>query len=132
MVRVCHTSIHEAGHAFAATERGIPLIDVVIFDTSTQLEGAVTGDTAEGRVKIDMDSLKSLIVNGLVPSVDLFEFAIAGMSAEFAILGHETPGGAREDIRQFWGWTTGFSFTSLEQYEGDPRRVTRIGPTANA
>ena len=33
------------------------------------------------------------------------------------MLGHETPGGAREDIRQFWGWTTGFSFTSLEQYE---------------
>ena len=99
-----------------------------MFDISTELEDASVGQTAEGRVKIDVDALKCAIENGVVSNVDLFDFAVAGESAEFAVLGHGTRGGAKEDIRQFWGWTTGYSFTSIRQYDdilGEPLQSAR-------
>jgi hypothetical protein len=123
-----HASVHEAGHAVAAIDRGIPILSLRVHRAPTTFEGARSGETASGAVRIDRDSLASLRASGTVRNRDLFTFVLAGEAAERVLLGHETPRGAAKDVREFWAWTKGRTFTSMDEYEevlGEPFQVAR-------
>lgn len=123
-----HACVHEAGHAVAAIDHGIPILSLRVHRAATTFEGARAGETANGAVRIDIDALASLRAAGAVRNHDLFTFALAGESAERVLLGHETPHGAAKDVREFWAWTTGRTFTSMVEYEevlGEPFESAR-------
>lgn len=109
-------SIHEAGHALAAIQRGMPLIDVTIHQTPHVFDGARHLERADGKVRLDPERLQAMRAHESTFARDLFEFAIAGRTAEQEILGRDRPGGARGDLRQFWGWTKGRSFQTTAEY----------------
>lgn len=123
-----HACVHEAGHAVAAIDHGIPILSLRVHGTPTTFEGAQAGETASGVVRVDLDALASLRTSGRVRNHDLFAFALAGETAERVILGHETPRGAAKDVREFWAWTKGVTFTSMEEYAevlGEPFELAR-------
>lgn len=125
-----HASVHEAGHAIAAVDFGIPISAVSVHDAPSTFEGARAGESASGSVRIDVSAVSALRASGAVLNHALFTFALAGESAEKVLLGHETPGGAAKDIREFWAWTKGQTFTSMEEYEevlGEPFATARQG-----
>lgn len=49
--------------------------------------------------------------------IALFEVAVAGESAEKALLGHEVRGGARGDLEMFFGWVPHHRFRTFADYE---------------
>lgn len=123
-----HACVHEAGHAIAAIDHGIPILSLTIHREPTTFDGARAGETASGAVRIDVNALVSLRAAGHVRNHDLFTFALAGESAERVLLGHETPRGAAKDVREFWAWTKGLTFTSMAEYEevlGEPFETAR-------
>ena len=118
-----HACVHEAGHAIAAVDCGIPIVSLTVHHEPTTFDGARPGETASGAVRIDVDTLAALRAAGHQHNRDLFTFALAGEAAEKVILGHETPRGAARDVREFWAWTKGQTFTSMDEYRevlGEP------------
>ena len=111
-----HARVHEAGHAVAALDYGIPIRSIVVHATPSQFDGARPGESANGGVRIDVSALEAARSAGTVPNLALFIFVMAGATAEEVVLGHGTPRGAAGDIRQFWAWTKGRSFIAESEY----------------
>lgn len=109
---------------------GIPISAVSVHDAPSTFEGARRGESASGSVRIDVGAVSALRSRGALSNHALFTYALAGESAEKVLLGHKTPGGAAKDVREFWAWTKGQTFTSIGEYEevlGEPFAVARQG-----
>lgn len=111
-----HACVHEAGHTVAAGVFGIPILSVQVFAAPSALDGR-RDVTADGTVRVDIEGIAAARAAGSISNTDLFHFALAGEAAETALLGHATPHGAAQDVREFWAWTKRQTFTSLDEYE---------------
>jgi hypothetical protein len=110
-----HWCVHEAGHAVAAVEHGLPIQQVAVLDQPVAFGG---GDRwKSGGLTIAPPKLRALRDAGIVSDIALFEVAVAGESAEKALLGHEVPGGARGDLEMFFGWMPHHRFLTVADYE---------------
>lgn len=121
-----HARAHEAGHAVAAIDLGIPIVSVVLHPTPAPLVAGRTGELADGTTRVNVPALRAARAAGVISNGALFLFAAAGMAAESALLGHATPGGAAADLREFWAWTKGQTFVDEEEYTevlGEPFSV---------
>ena len=127
-----HARVHEAGHAVAAIDLGIPIVAVVLNPTPSHIKAGRTDELADGTTRVDVTALRAARAAGAISNGALFLFAAAGMTAESALLGHATPGGAAADFREFWAWTKGQTFVDEEEYTevlGEPRSLAQVRAT---
>lgn len=93
--------VHEAGHAVAAIENGIPFRAVVLYDDASAPRFLGGLAYAPGAVDMGTDDATVWVQPDVVGSL---RFVCGGFAAEQAILGHPIEGGFAEDLR---AWRVG-------------------------
>lgn len=102
-----HLRVHEAGHAVAAVDFGVPFLHVSVFSRPVDYT-EVAGLEKRGGLAVDLDRLRPLWPlepDGYVTQSAMFAVALAGDSAERSVLGHVLSEHA--SIGDFWmyvGW----------------------------
>lgn len=85
-----HCSVHEAAHAVAAVDFGVPFLHVSLLDEPVGYD-EVGALEKKGGLAVDLDHLLPLWplrVNGIVSRSSMLAVALAGETAERAVFGH--------------------------------------------
>jgi hypothetical protein len=142
-VRVCvcvdkrrHYSVHEAAHAVAAVDFGVPFLQVSVLDEPVAYAD-LEGLEKNGGLAVDIDHLLPLWplrADGIVPPSSMLAVALAGETAERVVLGHVVDDhGSIGDFRMYVGWLAkdGRRPRSWEEAkEREPATVDRVAAWA--
>lgn len=107
-----HVLAHEAGHAVAAIDFGIPFRAVALYDeTNAPLFGNGLF-YAPGAVEMGTEDASEWVLPNIEGSL---RFILGGVTAEQAVLGHPIEGGFDEDMRLWRVGTKRFDGQSVDE-----------------
>ena len=102
-----HCCVHEAAHAVAAVDFGVPFLHVSVLDEPVGYDEA-GGLEKNGGLAVDVGYLRPLWPlreNGVVPRSSMLAVALAGETAERVVFGHVLDDhGSIGDFWMYVGW----------------------------